>query len=220
MPARLREARRYLALLELEPGATLGQVKAAHRRLVQIWHPDRFEANVERRIAAEDKIKGINSAYTWLTTQRGVLERLEPDPAPARRVPAFRRRWISSAVLAAGATLLALAARDPTRPASGAAALGPAPRRAPGIQETLLFDRLLQEAVRNRPAYYVQAPRLNVRSRPGTHGEVVGSLDRGVRVRAVRRDSGWVEVARPGSGDSIGWVPAFDLDEKPPRTLR
>jgi hypothetical protein len=220
MPDRLREARRCLALLELEPGATLGQVKAAHRRLVQIWHPDRFEANVERRTTAEDEIKEINSAYTWLTTHRGVLEQLEPDPAPARRVPAFRRRWISLAVLAAVATLLALAARDPTHPAPGAARLDPIPRRPLGIQETLLFDRLLQEAERNRRVYYVQAPRVSVRSKPGTHGDVMGSLDRGVRVRAVRRDSGWVEVARPGSGDPIGWVPAYDLDERPPSTLR
>ena len=80
-----REARRFLALLDLEPGATFEQVKAAHRRLAQVWHPDRFESDVERRDAAEDRMKEINSAYTWLGAHRFVLEASDPDRLPRRR---------------------------------------------------------------------------------------------------------------------------------------
>ena len=128
MTGERREARRFLALLDLEPGATFEQVKAAHRRLAQVWHPDRFESDVERRDAAEDRMKEINSAYTWLGAHRFVLEPSDPDRRPRRRrswpgaslfpgALRFGRRWIVLGLLGGAAALGVIASRDSLRPA-------------------------------------------------------------------------------------------------------
>jgi hypothetical protein len=226
-----REARRFLALLDLEPGATFEQVKAAHRRLAQIWHPDRFESDVPQRPAAEDRMKEINSAYTWLDAHRIVLEPPDPERRPRRRRSGpdtssfpgalrFGRRWIVLGLLVGAAALGVIASRDSLRPAGATTPLPPPPQRARGLTEMLRFDQLLR-AVASRPrSYYVQARRLSVRSLPARGDDEVAVLGRGDRVRADRSRQGWVEVARPGTASPIGWVPAGDLGSTPPETGR
>lgn len=53
------------SILELKPGASQAEVKQAYRKLVKIWHPDRFPSP-EQKQAAEEKIKLINEAYNKL----------------------------------------------------------------------------------------------------------------------------------------------------------
>ena len=216
-----REARRFLALLDLEPGASFEQVKAAHRRLAQVWHPDRFESDVERRDAAEDRMKEINSAYTWLGAHRFVLEASDPDRPPRRRrswpgaslfpaAPRFGRRWIVLGLLVGATAIGVFASRYSLRSAAPTTPLPPLPRSAPRLSEVLRFDQLLR-AVASRPrSYYVHTRRVNVRSLPGTRGDVVAVLGLGDRLRGVRSSRGWVEVARPGTANPIGWVSAED----------
>ena len=60
-----------LALLGLEPGADFSAVKAAWRRMLQQYHPDKF-AHLDpefQRIAA-DKTRDINAAYRLLAQAR------------------------------------------------------------------------------------------------------------------------------------------------------
>lgn len=58
------EAYAKLRVLGLAPGATLGEIKFAHRTLVKRYHPDgKIGRNAER---AEAKMKQINAAYSWL----------------------------------------------------------------------------------------------------------------------------------------------------------
>lgn len=52
--------------LDLEPGASLDEIKAAWRDLVQVWHPDRFGGNERLRLKAEEALKRINEAYERL----------------------------------------------------------------------------------------------------------------------------------------------------------
>jgi curved DNA-binding protein CbpA len=59
------------SILELEPGASQQQVKQAYRKLVMLWHPDRFP-DMERQ-EAEEKIKKINEAYN-------LLKSIKPSP--------------------------------------------------------------------------------------------------------------------------------------------
>ncbi len=231
MTGERREAGRSLALLDLEPGATFEQVKAAHRRLAQIWHPDRFESDVARRAAAEDRMKEINAAYTWLGAHRFVLEPSDPDRQPRRRRSGpgaspfsgtlrFGPRWIVLGLLGGAAAFGVIASRDLLRPAERTTPLRPLPRSAPRLSEVLRFDQLLR-AVASRPrSYTVQARRVSVRSLPGMRGDVVSVLGRGDRVRGVRSRQGWVEVARPGTTDPIGWVEAGDLGPTSPKTGR
>lgn len=56
-------------ILGLEPGASPEQVKQAYRKLVKIWHPDRF-ANPQQKQQAEAKIKDINVAYNKLKSEQ------------------------------------------------------------------------------------------------------------------------------------------------------
>ncbi|QDL11280.1 molecular chaperone DnaJ [Brasilonema octagenarum UFV-E1] len=53
------------SILELKPGASPTQVKQAYRKLVKIWHPDRF-SHPHQKQEAEEKIKQINEAYDKL----------------------------------------------------------------------------------------------------------------------------------------------------------
>jgi len=50
-------------VLELTPGASPDEVRAAWRDLVQVWHPDRFQGNERLRARAEARLKQINEAY-------------------------------------------------------------------------------------------------------------------------------------------------------------
>lgn len=61
------DADRLYAVLELVPGASAEDVKAAYIDLVKVWHPDRFHGESSRlREKAERKLKEINEAYEKL----------------------------------------------------------------------------------------------------------------------------------------------------------
>jgi hypothetical protein len=228
MTGEFPQARQFLALLDLEPGATFEQVKAARLRLAQVWHPDRFESDVTRRAAAEDRMKEINTAYTWLSAHRLDLEPVDPDRQPRRRrswpgaslFPGALRFGIVLGLLVGAAALGVVASRDSLPAPDPITPLRPVPRRAPGMSAMLRFDLLLR-AVASRPqSYYVQGRRVGVRTLPGVRGEVVAFLGRGDRVRGIRSRQGWVEVARPGTKNSIGWVSTGDLGPTPPKMGR
>jgi curved DNA-binding protein CbpA len=53
----------YYRVLDLEPGATMAEVKTAWKDLAQVWHPDRFAGNERLQKKAEETLKGINEAY-------------------------------------------------------------------------------------------------------------------------------------------------------------
>ncbi|MBH8574184.1 J domain-containing protein [Nostocaceae cyanobacterium CENA369] len=59
---------RAYEILGLTPGASPAQVKQAYRKLVKIWHPDRF-ADRGQKQQAEEKIKTINAAYNKLRSE-------------------------------------------------------------------------------------------------------------------------------------------------------
>ncbi|MHB8346117.1 MAG: J domain-containing protein [Acidiferrobacterales bacterium] len=65
-----REFLAYYHTLEAEPGCSWTQLRNSYRRLVRMWHPDRFYQEPERRSLAEEKIKEINRAYQALSGYR------------------------------------------------------------------------------------------------------------------------------------------------------
>jgi curved DNA-binding protein CbpA len=72
--------------LGLAAGATLNEVKAAYKMLVKVWHPDRFQGDHTLAQAAEAKLKAINTAFSYLTSngyKGGATPKPEAAPRPA-----------------------------------------------------------------------------------------------------------------------------------------
>ncbi|HEV3468349.1 MAG TPA: J domain-containing protein [Pyrinomonadaceae bacterium] len=92
-------------LLGVAPGASAAELKAAHRDLVKVWHPDRFAHDPRLQQKAQEKLKEINDAYDLLTS--GKAARRAPPPAASRRetpkpVPSGRWPLIVAAALVFG----------------------------------------------------------------------------------------------------------------------
>lgn len=79
-------------VLGVKPGISNRELKAAHRDLAKVWHPDRFLHDPRLREKAQDKLKEINEAYELLISGK------TPRPARAANIytqpqrPATRRR--------------------------------------------------------------------------------------------------------------------------------
>jgi tetratricopeptide (TPR) repeat protein len=87
-------------ILELEPGASPAQVKRAYRKLVKIWHPDRF-LNQKQKQEAEEKIKRINAAYNKLKSQPPTTEQ-SSSSLPKNPPKVSVKRWDAEAFYTLG----------------------------------------------------------------------------------------------------------------------
>ncbi|HEX6717010.1 MAG TPA: J domain-containing protein [Pyrinomonadaceae bacterium] len=64
-------------LLGVKPGVSNRELKAAHRDLAKVWHPDRFLHDPRLQEKAQEKLKEINEAYELLISGK------TPRPRPA-----------------------------------------------------------------------------------------------------------------------------------------
>ncbi len=71
---------KYFEVLELNPGASLDEIKQAYRDLAQIWHPDRYSHNPRLRSKAEERFKNINEAYQKLSSEGPNLRCAQTSP--------------------------------------------------------------------------------------------------------------------------------------------
>lgn len=71
-------------LLGVKPGVSSGELKAAHRDLAKVWHPDRFVHDPRLQEKAQEKLKEINEAYELLIS--GKTPRPAPPPPRAETV--------------------------------------------------------------------------------------------------------------------------------------
>ncbi|HXS00794.1 MAG TPA: DnaJ domain-containing protein [Pyrinomonadaceae bacterium] len=75
-------------LLGVKPGVSIRELKAAHRDLAKVWHPDRFQHDPRLQEKAQEKLKEINEAYDLLSSgkvPRPAAARPEPTPQGAYR---------------------------------------------------------------------------------------------------------------------------------------
>ena len=70
-------------LLGVKPGVSSTELKAAHRDLAKVWHPDRFVHDPRLQERAQEKLKEINEAYELLVS--GKTPRPAPPPPPPPR---------------------------------------------------------------------------------------------------------------------------------------
>jgi curved DNA-binding protein CbpA len=83
MPQR-KNAHEYYAVLGLQPGASSAELRRKWIKLVKEWHPDRFARNSRLQSFAQEKLKKINEAYTFLRDYdpaRGVSRYESSKPA-------------------------------------------------------------------------------------------------------------------------------------------
>ena len=69
-------------VLGVKPGVSNTELKAAHRDLAKVWHPDRFLHDPRLQAKAQEKLKEINQAYEQLIS--GKTPRPVNSPPPAR----------------------------------------------------------------------------------------------------------------------------------------
>lgn len=80
------------AILGLEPGATLEQIKHARNASVKAWHPDRFIGQPAMQAVAEQRMKLINAAYDRLLTRAQPSGPRTPPPYPGERARRDQQR--------------------------------------------------------------------------------------------------------------------------------
>ena len=78
-------------LLGVKPGVSSRELKAAHRDLAKVWHPDRFVHDPRLQEKAQEKLKEINEAYELLSS--GKTPR--PAPPPPRTEPVYTTTVVS-----------------------------------------------------------------------------------------------------------------------------
>ena len=81
-------------LLGVKPGVSSGELKAAHRDLAKVWHPDRFTHDPRLQEKAQEKLKEINEAYDLLSSGKTPRPTTPPPraaetvyPPPVERHP-------------------------------------------------------------------------------------------------------------------------------------
>lgn len=91
-------------ILEVSPSANAEEVKAAHRDLTKVWHPDRFATDATMQRRAEEKLKAINEAYEVIRSRGSSRRRPSAAEAPSSP-PTVRERlrrlmtWMMTCVL-------------------------------------------------------------------------------------------------------------------------
>ena len=61
----------YYANLELKEGANFAEIKAAYKRLVKTYHPDKYANDEQKRKYAEQVTQKLNEAYAYFENKFG-----------------------------------------------------------------------------------------------------------------------------------------------------
>jgi DnaJ-class molecular chaperone len=73
------DIKKCFEILELDPHASMDEVKQAYKDIVNVWHPDRFSHNPRLKEKAEKKSKEINVAYA--AVKSFLSQKREANPA-------------------------------------------------------------------------------------------------------------------------------------------
>jgi DnaJ-like protein len=117
------ELDRAYEVLGVKPGVSDRELKAAHRDLAKVWHPDRFVHDPRLQQKAQEKLKEINEAYEQLISRH---KRRATPPSPRRsqtspgvaRAPVKRRigwHWWLAAPFAVFALVFAFTTKTLVR---------------------------------------------------------------------------------------------------------
>ncbi len=107
-------------ILGIPPGASWKQLRHAYKKLINVWHPDRFQQDVRQRKLAEDKTKEITQSYKELAEyhkkfgilplpaeeEKPVIAESRTDPSGTVNNPAVGVINMDSAAVVATARIL------------------------------------------------------------------------------------------------------------------
>ena len=65
---------RALEILEIDETASLSEIKQAYRNLANVWHPDHHSQNPRLLEKSQEKMKELNAAYAFLSSNYSKLE--------------------------------------------------------------------------------------------------------------------------------------------------
>jgi len=93
-------------VLGVKPGVSMRELKAAHRDLAKVWHPDRFLHDPRLQEKAQEKLKEINEAFEQISSGRVPRPVYQPpvyQPArdtvqPTRTVARHSGNWQWAAI--------------------------------------------------------------------------------------------------------------------------
>ena len=74
-------------ILEIPPSASDDEIRASHRDLAKVWHPDRFGNDAGMQRKAEEKLKLINEALECVQSARAGRRMRWAAPSAATRGP-------------------------------------------------------------------------------------------------------------------------------------
>ena len=83
--------------LDIPREASAEQIKRSHRRLVKLYHPDKFPSGSAKHTESEKRIRDINQAYSGFPSQP-----VEPATTLNSSGHCCTRKWIWSTVPDAG----------------------------------------------------------------------------------------------------------------------
>jgi hypothetical protein len=66
-----QEEKQYYGVLELPYGASFEEIKAAYKRLIKRYHPDRFHNDPEKHKAAVEISQKLNMAFAYFEKKFG-----------------------------------------------------------------------------------------------------------------------------------------------------
>ncbi|KAF0177979.1 MAG: heat shock protein DnaJ domain protein [Limisphaerales bacterium] len=160
-------------LLDVEPDASLEEVKRSYRELVKVWHPDRFANDPSLQAKAQEKLKQINLAYERLCEAKGV----ESHSKPARAEPPQSE---AKATAAPSSSSGPSGFRDEPRPSQSAGAHQPSVfLRVAGVFVILVlaravwFANLQQAPTLSQPLKAHARERLTIAEIAAAHQEVL-----------------------------------------------
>ena len=93
---------RAYEVLGVKPGISVRELKAAHRDLAKVWHPDRFLHDPRLQEKAQEKLKEINEAYEQIVSgkvPRPVATPTEPRAATVKPRREKSSSWTGLAIL-------------------------------------------------------------------------------------------------------------------------
>jgi curved DNA-binding protein CbpA len=70
------------AILGIERGASMPEIRQAWLDQLQAWHPDRFDKESSIYATADEKTKLINAAFDMLKASGGAAPPPQPQPEP------------------------------------------------------------------------------------------------------------------------------------------